>query len=154
MCDADLSMPIDKISKFLNKMEEGYQIVIGSRQKTGAKRFNESIMRHILGRLFNFLIKLILVKNIEDTQCGFKCFNSNIAKDLFKLQQINGFAFDVEILFLAQKNNIDIFELPIEWRHNDKSKVRIILDPLLMARDILYIFINNIKNKYPLIKSK
>ena len=56
MCDADLSMPIDKISKFLNKMEEGYQIVIGSRQKTGAKRFNESIMRHILGRLFNFLI--------------------------------------------------------------------------------------------------
>merc|ERR1712093_838600 len=107
-------------------------------------------MRHILGRLFNFLIKLILVKNIEDTQCGFKCFNSNIAKDLFKLQQINGFAFDVEILFLAQKNNIDIFELPIEWRHNDKSKVRIILDPLLMARDILYIFINNIKNKYPL----
>ena len=152
MCDADLSMPIEKISEFLNKMQEGYQIVIGSRQKIGARRFNEPHIRHILGRAFNLLIKSILVKHIQDTQCGFKCFNSNISKNLFKLQQINGFAFDVEILFLAQKNNIEIFELPIDWHHNDKSKVRIILDPILMARDILSIFINNIKNKYPLIK--
>jgi len=151
MCDADLSMPIEKLSEFLTKMKEGYQIVIGSRQKTGARRFNESNMRHISGRIFNFLIKSILVKQIEDTQCGFKCFNTTIAKKLFKLQQINGFAFDVEILFIAQKNNIEIFELPIDWHHNDKSKVRIFLDPILMSRDIFFILINNIRKKYPLI---
>tara|TARA_Y100000590_G_scaffold469346_1_gene656402 strand:- start:13538 stop:14278 length:741 start_codon:yes stop_codon:yes gene_type:complete len=152
MCDADLSMPIEKISEFIKKMDEGHQIVIGSRQIMGSKRFNEPRMRHILGRIFNFLIKSILINNIEDTQCGFKCFNSKISKDLFKLQQINGFAFDVEILFLAQKNNIKILELPINWYHNDKSKVRIILDPLLMARDIFFIILNNKTNKYPKFK--
>jgi len=140
------------ISEFIKKMDEGHQIVIGSRQIMGSKRFNEPRMRHILGRIFNFLIKSILINNIEDTQCGFKCFNSKISKDLFKLQQINGFAFDVEILFLAQKNNIKILELPINWYHNDKSKVRIILDPLLMARDIFFIILNNKTNKYPKFK--
>ena len=103
MCDADLAMPIEWVEEFLRRMEAGVDIVIGSREAEGARRFDEPGYRHLMGRVFNRVVRMMTVKGIEDTQCGFKCFREDAASDLFSRQRIRGMGFDAEILYLAQK---------------------------------------------------
>ena len=103
MCDADLAMPIAHIDDFLRRIDDGYDVVIGSREAEGARRFDEPTLRHVMGRVFNWTVKAIAVPGIQDTQCGFKCFRAAAAEDLFRLQRVPGFGFDVEILHLALK---------------------------------------------------
>ena len=140
MCDADLAMPIEGLGAFIERMKEGFDIVIGSRQIEGARRFDEPATRHIMGRMFNWSIRMLAVASFEDTQCGFKCFRGEVADDLFALQKTKGFGFDVEILYLAKKKReLRILEMPIDWYHKSGSKVRTGIDSFLMLRDAMLV---------------
>lgn len=139
MCDADLSMPPEEIRRFLPPHLVGVDIAIASREAPGAKRYNEPHFRHWIGRVFNLLIRLLLLPQFHDTQCGFKCFTAAAAERLFPLQTIPGWTFDVEILYLATRLGLRIHEVPIQWYFNPESKVHVGRDSLRMALDLLYI---------------
>ncbi len=148
ICDADLSMPINYLEKFLPPTMEHSDIVIGSREIKGARRIGEPKARHVMGRIYNLLTRLIFGMNISDTQCGFKCFRWKNVEPIFAKQCINGFAFDMEVLFLAKKSNLIITEIGIDWYYKDLSKVRPGLDPILMALDLLKIRWRYLTGKY------
>jgi dolichyl-phosphate beta-glucosyltransferase len=137
LCDADLAMPINELPKFLPPQQNGYQVAIGSREGKGAVRYNEPFYRHLMGRVFNWLVKVMAVPGFEDTQCGFKCFHFSARHDLFSHQTIDGFGFDVEVLYIAQKRNYHIVEVPIHWYYQTESKVHPVKDTLRMMRDML-----------------
>jgi dolichyl-phosphate beta-glucosyltransferase len=139
LCDADLAMPITELPKFLPPQRNSYHIAIGSREGPGAVRYNEPFYRHMMGRVFNWLVKVLAVPGFEDTQCGFKCFHRSVVQDLFSHQTIQGFGFDVELLYIAQKRGYIIIEVPIHWYHQTESKVDPIRDTLRMVRDILLV---------------
>lgn len=139
LCDADLSMPIEQIARFLPPDLEGFDVAIGSREAEGSRRFEEPQARHRMGRFFNVLVRWLAVPGVDDTQCGFKCFTGAAAQQLFSQQKLNGFAFDVEVLFMARKRRMKVVEVPIDWHYRSESKVRPLLDSLLMARDVLLI---------------
>ena len=148
MCDADLAMPVNWVAAFLENMEAGVDIVIGSREIEGARRFDEPGYRHLMGRIFNRVVRLLAVGGIQDTQCGFKCFTEEAAIDLFNLQRTKGMGFDVEILFLALKKGLSVVELPIDWYHQPVSKVRPGADTVDMLKDTLLIRVRDITGRY------
>jgi dolichyl-phosphate beta-glucosyltransferase len=139
ICDADLSMPAQEIYRFLPPALTGVEISIASREAPGAVRYNEPPLRHLTGRVFNALVRLIVLHGLQDTQCGFKCFTRHVAETLFPLQTIPGWTFDVEILAMAQKMGMSIAEVPIPWYYHGDSKVRVIRDSLKMTRDLFRI---------------
>lgn len=139
ICDADLSMPAEEITRFLPPALEDVDIGIASREAPGAIRFNEPFMRHFVGRVFNTMVRLIVLPGLQDTQCGFKCFTGKAAETLFPLQTISGWTFDVEILAIAQKMGYKIAEVPIRWYYHGNSKVRVLHDSLKMALDLIKI---------------
>ena len=139
ICDADLSMPAGEISRFLPPALTGVDIGIASREAPGAVRYNEPPLRHFVGRVFNTLVRIIVLHHLQDTQCGFKCFNRKAAETLFPLQTLHGWTFDVEILAIAQKLGFKIAEVPIPWYYHGDSKVRVVRDSLKMARDLFRI---------------
>ena len=145
MCDADLAMPIHQLGAFVSHMAEGHDIVMGSRQMAGARRFDEPFGRHLIGRVFNWCVRMLAVRGFEDTQCGFKCFRGSVADELFRLQRTNGFAFDVEILYLAASKGLNVIEIPIEWHHQESSKVRPFVDSLVMLRDTMLVRLRGAK---------
>ena len=145
MCDADLAMPIQQLDAFVRHMFEGHDIVIGSRQVAGARRFDEPFGRHLIGRVFNWCVRMLAVRDFEDTQCGFKCFRGSVADELFRLQRTNGFAFDVEILYMASRKGMKVIEIPIDWHHQESSKVRPFVDSLMMLRDTVLVRLRGAK---------
>ena len=144
MCDADLSMPIRQLDAFLDRMAEGYDIVIGSREVSGARRFDEPFLRHAIGRVFNWVVRVLAVGGFQDTQCGFKCFRGDVAEHLFNLQKTTGFGFDAEILYLALKRKMRVLEMPIDWHYRSDSKIRPGIDSFLMLRDTLLVKWNHL----------
>ena len=150
MCDADLAMPVELIASFIERMEDGYDAVIGSRQAPGARRYNEPLMRHVRGRVFNMLVRLAVVGGYADTQCGFKCFRAEQAETLFRLQKTRGLAFDVELLYLARKQGLKVVEIPIDWYHDRDSKVRTGVDSLSMFIDALRVRVRDLTGGYVL----
>ena len=97
MCDADLSMPISQIDRFLPPESSNYDIAMGSREIVGSIRFHEPAFTHVRGRIFSNFVKLMVLPGFEDTQCGFKCFHAPAAIDLFTSQILDGMSFDVEV---------------------------------------------------------
>ena len=148
LCDADLSMPIEQVSRFLAAEAPPFDIAIGSRETAGARRIGEPYRRHFMGRIFNLLVRLLAVRGLSDTQCGFKLFRGEAAQELFRLQRLRGFAFDVEILFLAHKRRIRVSEVAIDWHYRPESKVRPFKDSLTMSLDILRIRWNSLMRVY------
>jgi glycosyltransferase involved in cell wall biosynthesis len=148
ICDADLSMPIEELSKFLPPQLIDFDIAIGSREAKGAIRFNEPPYRHLGGRAINFLIQLLILPNLNDTQCGFKCFRAETTENLFRQQTLMGWSFDFEILYLARRKKLRIKEIPIHWYFDANSKVNAIRDALIMIADIFRIHINALRDKY------
>jgi glycosyltransferase involved in cell wall biosynthesis len=157
--DADSSTPIQVIEKFLPYFEDGYDIVIGSREGLGAKRIREPFYRHLMGRAFNFIVRLLTVRGIQDTQCGFKAFRDDVARAIFartylyrdNTPPVTGpmvTAFDVEILFLGQKLGYKIKEVPVEWRYGNESKVNPIKDSWRNLRDVLAVRWNEWRGRY------
>jgi glycosyltransferase involved in cell wall biosynthesis len=139
ICDADLSMPVAEISKFLPPTLNDFDIAIGSREAPGAVRYNEPYYRHLTGRVFNMLIRLMVLPDLQDTQCGFKCLRAGVARDIFPFQTLTGWAFDVELLYIAYLHGYRILEIPIDWYFNADSKVRVLRDSWRMFIDLLVI---------------
>lgn len=139
ICDADLSMPIDDLPKFLPPNHPDIDVMIGSREAPGSRRFNEPAYRHFQGRVFSTLVKWFAVPGFEDTQCGFKCFTARAAQDIFSVQRFDGMSFDVEALFIALRRGYRVVEVPIDWYYRSESRVDPIREPLRMLRDILII---------------
>ncbi|MBN1667212.1 MAG: glycosyltransferase family 2 protein [Anaerolineales bacterium] len=139
MCDADLSMPITEINRFLPPAIPNPEIVIASREAPGALRFDEPAYRHWGGRLINLVIRWLALPGIRDTQCGFKCFRADIAEDLFRYQRLEGIAFDPEILSIARLRGYQIIELPVPWHFAAESRIRLVRDTLQLVRDLFRI---------------
>ena len=139
MCDADLSMPIEQISRFLPPKLDQVDVAIGSREAEGARRFDEPLIRHKIGRVFNTIVRWMVLPDLQDTQCGFKCFTAKTVQDVFPLQTLNGMSFDAEVLFIARQKGYKIQEIPIDWYFNADSRVRLIKDSLKMGLDLLTI---------------
>ena len=148
MCDADLSMPIEELARFLPPQCEGYDIAIGSREGGGAHRYNEPFHRHLMGRVFNAMVQLLTVRGLSDTQCGFKCFRAGAAEALFPLQRTDGWSFDVEVLFLAQRRGLRIAEVPISWHYKKESRVNPLRDTFNMFVETMSIRWNYWTGKY------
>lgn len=148
ICDADLSMTIEQVLKFLPPQIEDYDVAIASREGPGAKRVDEPEFRHIIGRIFNLIVRLFAVRGFPDTQCGFKSFRREIAHELFPLQTMDGWTFDVELLHMAQKRGYTIRSVPITWYYKSHSKIKPFSDSFKMFRDVLIIRWNSIRGRY------
>ena len=144
LCDADLSVLIELVERLLPLFDAtsggaGSDIVLGSREASGAARIGEPSRRHLMGRVFNRIVSLLAVPGLTDTQCGFKCFRGETAQDLFPRLTLDGFAFDVELLHLARKLGLPYSEVGVDWYYRSQSKVRPIQDSLVMALDLIKI---------------
>lgn len=139
MCDADMSMPASELPRFLPPALSGFDVAIGSREAPGAARIGEPFTRHVIGRLFNLAIKLIVLGGIEDTQCGFKMFTAEAARTIFPLVAVSGWAFDVEVLAIARRRGMRVVEVPVEWHYKSESRVSPLRDSPRMLRDLLRI---------------
>jgi dolichyl-phosphate beta-glucosyltransferase len=148
ICDADLSMAIDDLTHFLPPHVDGYDVIIATREGKGAKRINESELRHFIGRVNNLIIKLTAVRGFEDTQCGFKMFTRQAAEDLFGVQQMVGIGFDIELLFIAKRRGYNILQVPITWTHDPDSRMRLVGDSLNLLVEIWQIRRNWLQGVY------
>ncbi len=140
--DADLSTPLAEIIKFLGHFADNPKtdVIIGSRADAKSQVVKrQTLFRQTLGRGFNKFVQLFGIRGIKDTQCGFKAFRARACREVFSRQTLNGFAFDVEVLLLAQKMGFKIDILPVRWVNSTDSKVRIFIDPLKMLFDLLRI---------------
>lgn len=157
--DADGATPISELDKLLPHLERDYDVVIASREGVGARRYDEPWYRHLMGRVFNFIVRSLAVPGIQDTQCGFKTFRRKAAHDLFGNMQLYSTAagpvqgavvtaFDVEILFLARKWGYSIAEVPVHWRYGADSKVNPIKDSWRNLRDVLRVRWNELRGRY------
>lgn len=142
ICDADLSMPIEEVNRFLPPQLGYFDIAIGSREVPGAVRYDEPLYRHLIGRVFNLLVRLLTIPGIQDTQCGFKCFKAEVVDDIFQVQSLDGWTFDVEVLFIAMKRGYTILEVPISWYFNRGSRVHLLRDTVAMFTDLFRIRMN------------
>jgi len=148
MCDADLSMPVDEISRFLPPSIDNYDIAIASREALGAVRYHEPYYRHFIGRGYNLLIRLLALPGLQDTQCGFKCFRGALVEELFGLQTLAGWSFDVEVLFIGRLRGCRIVEVPIPWYYNPESKIRVFQDSVNMGKDLITMRLNAWRGVY------
>jgi len=138
--DADGSTPADEIEKNLKFFTEDYDIVIGSRVlQSDSAKVKALSYRKGMGLVFNFLVSTFLIKGIKDTQCGFKMFRREIIRPIWENVRIEGFGFDLEILYLAQKKNYRIKEVAVNWEHMNDSKVDLIRDSWRMLVNIVQI---------------
>ena len=110
LCDADLSMPVNQFDRLLNAIDRGCDVAVGSRALPGSHLCEDPLKRRIMSKVFNFLVRTLVIGGLKDTQCGFKAFQRSVARDLFARQTIDGFSFDVEILYLARKRQYIIEE--------------------------------------------
>ena len=139
MCDADLSMPIAELNRFLPPNLGDFDIAIASREAPGSVRYNEPGYRHWGGRGTNLLIRLMALPGLHDTQCGFKMFHSDIVEDIFRYQTITNWSFDIELLYIARLRSYRIVEIPIPWYFNAETKLNPVRDALNMIFDIFAI---------------
>jgi dolichyl-phosphate beta-glucosyltransferase len=150
ICDADLSMPIEELSNFLPPVRPvgSYDVAIASREIPGSKRHGEPVYRHLMGRVFNRIVRTLVVPGIEDTQCGFKCFTRQAARDIFPYQTINGWGFDPEVLYIARLRGLHLVEVPINWYYMAESRVNPVRDTINMLREVLRIRRNGMRGIY------
>lgn len=147
-CDVDLSMPISEVNRFIPPLLEGVDVAIASREAKGAIRYDEPPYRHVIGRIFNNLVRWTILPGLNDTQCGFKCFSAAATEDVFKYQTMTGMSFDVEVLYVARLHGFNVVEVPIPWYFNPDSRVKLAEDSLRMAVDLITIRRNANKGIY------
>ena len=146
--DADLSTPIEELETCMRHAGTA-AVVIGSRNLPMSQIIvKQPFLRSTLGKIFPFFVRLLLLPEIRDSQCGFKLFRKDVAVAIAQRQQIDGFCFDVEQLFIARKFWFVVKEVPITWSNDERSKIRIIRDSSLMFFDLLRIRWNAMKGVY------
>ena len=159
LCDADLAVPIEDWVRLQQPLEHGYHVAIGSREGMGASREGEPWHRHVMGRVFNFVIRVIAIGGFQDTQCGFKAMHAPVARDLFGRVQIYGdnappvrgaavTAYDVELLYLAVKRGYRVAEVPVPWRYGEETKVSAVRDSWRNLRDVVRVRWNALRGAY------
>ena len=136
--DADLSTPIEELEKLTRVLDEGTDIAIASRALPGSDiKLRQNWLRERMGKMFNLILRSMGLTRFKDTQCGFKMFRRKAARDLFSRSRLDGFAFDMEILFLARKFGYSVKEIPVVWVNSPNSRVSAISDPIDMLVDAL-----------------
>lgn len=136
--DVDLSTPLTELPKLIHALQKDCAIAVGSRGLPQSQIvIHQPIYREMMGKMFNVLVKLFVIKGIHDTQCGFKAFRSHEAKQVFGLLQTHRFSFDVEILLIAQELKIIVREIPITWHNSFDSNVSPIRDSWEMFYSLL-----------------
>lgn len=142
--DADNKTPIEEFEKFFTHLKGGVPVVIGSRAKRGAQIENpQPWFRRIGSRGFSAYLRCVLgLWSIPDTQCGFKFFKTEVAKELFSGMKVQGYMFDVELLHLAAKRKLQIVQIPVRWRDDGDSRLELFRGNLKNAQDILKIRFN------------
>lgn len=136
--DADLSVPLRDVDRFVEYFHTHPEVdvLLGNRQHPESKIvLEQSWLRRRMGQTFNLILQQLALTGVQDTQCGFKGFRRAAAKTIFSKQQLDGFAFDVEVLLLARKLGLTVVDLPVEWRNSPESKVHMIRDSLRMLAD-------------------
>jgi dolichyl-phosphate beta-glucosyltransferase len=157
--DADLATPLPYLAELRAALAAGCDVAIGSREGAGARRFGEPNYRHLMGRVFNGLVRVLLLPDVHDTQCGFKLFRADVAGDLLLRSQlyrdightVSGprvTAFDVELLTIARLNGYRICSVPVVWRYGEGSKVRPAHDTWHNVRDVLDVWIAAKRGRY------
>ena len=157
--DADLAVPMSEWAKLEPLLEAGNEVVIGTREGLGARRIGEPRYRHLMGRIFNAVVRLVALGGIQDTQCGFKAFQREAAQHIFNSVQLYGdgakvvsgaavTAFDVEVLFLARKFSYRIKEVPVTWQYGEETKVDPLRDSWRNFSDVLRVRWNDLRGRY------
>jgi dolichyl-phosphate beta-glucosyltransferase len=146
--DADLSWTVDDLPRFMQLVGAAAPVVIGSREGAGARRVGEPGYRHLMGRVFNRVVQAMAVPGVEDSQCGFKAFSADAARAIFSRQRIDGFGFDVEVLYLARRMGFGVRVVPLHWEHKENSRVAPIRDTLGMLSDVLRVKLNEWRGVY------
>ena len=157
--DADLATPLRYLNDLREAIADGCDIAIGSREGHGARRIGEPFYRHLMGRVFNRLVRLLLIPDIDDTQCGLKLFRAEIARDLLDRSllyrdpgsTVTGprvTAFDVELLTIARLRGYRICPAPVVWVYGAGSKVRPAHDTWHNMRDVLQVWIGARRGRY------
>jgi dolichyl-phosphate beta-glucosyltransferase len=147
--DADLSSPIQESKKLFAAIQAGADVAIGSRWlQAELQTERQPLHRQLFGRIFNLLLRIILGLKYKDTQCGFKAFTRKAALALFPRQRIERWGFDPELLFLSQKYGLQIAEVPVEWAHDDRSKINPVVDGFKMFVEMLRIRWADVTGKY------
>jgi dolichyl-phosphate beta-glucosyltransferase len=153
--DADYAYPITQLNTFLEPLADGADVVIGNRtdpKTTYIVRpafFSYIYQRYVLSRVFNLMVRFFLIKGVHDTQCGLKGFNAVVAKTIIKKITIFNFAFDVELLYIAQSNGMKIVQVPVTFDYiEEPSSVRLLKDSFIMLRSLFRIKLNGGAKKY------
>ena len=147
--DADGATPIEEIERLECALDSGADVAVGSRalRATGVQ-VHARLYRHLIGRTFHLLVEWLADAGVKDTQCGFKLFRSAVAQDLFSRMRMNGFSFDVEVLVMARRRGYRVAEVPVNWTHQPGSKVRLTLDSVRMAADLVRIRAHGLSGEY------
>ena len=138
--DADLSVPLREVGAFVDylRTRPEVQVLIGNRQHAASRITRaQSWLRRTMGQMFNRILQAVALAPARDTQCGFKAFRRSAAREIFARQRLDGFAFDVEVLLLAERLGYQIADLPVEWINSPESKVSIVRDSWQMLGDAL-----------------
>jgi glycosyltransferase involved in cell wall biosynthesis len=147
--DADLSAPIAEAARLFDALDAGFDVAIGSRAlRREWIGVHQSTMRETAGRMFNVFIRLLTGLDYRDTQCGFKAFRREAAQAIFGTQKIDGWGFDVEVLYLARKFGFRTQEVAVHWNHAEASKINPLGDGLRMAAEVLKIRWNDWRGRY------
>lgn len=147
--DADLSTPIAHLPDFIAHARRGNDIVIGSRAlEASVITQRQRWYRENMGRMFNRLVRMLVLRGLRDTQCGFKCFHRKTCLPVFELQRLVGFCFDVELLFIARSQGLKILEVPVTWHNSPDSRVHALRDSVRMFLDLLRIRANGLAGRY------
>src|SRR5436190_6107465 len=148
ICDADLSMPIEEIARFLPPAAAPFDVAIGSREGRKARRVGEPKYRHLMGRLFNRGVQWLVLPGIEDSQCGFKMFTADAVRSIFPRVTVDGWAFDVEVLAVARAQQLRVIEVPIEWHYREESRLNMMRDGWEMLKELLRIRLRSMRGHY------
>lgn len=138
--DADLSAPIEELGKLFESLKKGNDVALGSRSISSSRiRIRQPWYRESMGKVFNWLVRIFLISDFKDTQCGFKLLKGPVARDIASMLKIDGFCFDVELLYLAKKKDYLVQEVGIVWENSAQSKVQVLGSSLHMFLDLFRI---------------
>jgi glycosyltransferase involved in cell wall biosynthesis len=147
--DADLSSPIEEAERLFEALEAGADVAIGSRWLDKQRQtIHQPLYRRFFGRCFNWVTRKFIGLPFKDTQCGFKAFRHDAAQVIFRLQTIERWGFDPEILFIARKLKYKIVEVPVTWGHDERSRISYLKDGMKMLEEMAQIRKNSLRGRY------
>lgn len=147
--DADLPYELNAIDNFLKALKNGYYLAVGSRVLPGSEVRGVPAYRYVAGQIFSVMVQAVLFSGLPDTQCGFKSFKSDAAREIFRRTSIDGFGFDVEMLFVARKLKFAIQPIAVHMiEHRQRSRVRLVNDSLKMFSNLFIIRWMDWQGKY------